>query len=69
METHWSSVDSHITVVYSFRRLWSHLPIQAKYIGKTIDTIVSEKVKVYWQNKDGMDKVEMISEPIQNNDN
>jgi pyrimidine operon attenuation protein/uracil phosphoribosyltransferase len=56
-------------VVLIDRRLQRHVPIQAKYIGKTIDTIVSEKVKVYWQNKDGMDKVEMISEPIQNNDN
>ncbi|HET6225032.1 MAG TPA: bifunctional pyr operon transcriptional regulator/uracil phosphoribosyltransferase PyrR, partial [Bacteroidia bacterium] len=30
------------------RRLSRHLPIQAKYIGKTIDSIASEKVKVDW---------------------
>lgn len=42
------------------RRLHRHLPIQAKYIGKTIDSIVSEKVKVYWKERDGEDAVWII---------
>ena len=43
------------------RRLSRHLPIQAKYIGKTIDSIASEKVKVDWKETDGNDKVTLFS--------
>ncbi|HSH66751.1 MAG TPA: bifunctional pyr operon transcriptional regulator/uracil phosphoribosyltransferase PyrR [Bacteroidia bacterium] len=43
------------------RRLSRHLPIQAKYIGKTIDSIASEKVKVDWKETDGADKVTLLS--------
>jgi pyrimidine operon attenuation protein/uracil phosphoribosyltransferase len=43
------------------RRLSRHLPIQAKYIGKTIDSIASEKVKVDWKETDGSDKVTLLS--------
>lgn len=42
------------------RRLSRHLPIQAKYIGKTIDSIASEKVKVEWEEVDGEDKVTLL---------
>lgn len=42
------------------RRLSRHLPIQAKYIGKTIDSIASEKVKVEWAEVDGEDKVTLL---------
>ncbi len=42
------------------RRLSRHLPIQAKYIGKTIDSIVSEKVKVEWKETDGFNRVTLI---------
>ena len=56
-------------VVLIDRRLQRHVPIQAKYIGKTIDSIISEKVKVYWQKKDGVDKIEIISEPKLNLNN
>lgn len=41
------------------RRLQRHLPIQAKYVGKVIDSITSEKVKVEWKETDGTDKVSM----------
>ncbi len=41
------------------RRLHRHLPIQAKYVGQTIDSITSEKVKVDWKETDGADKVWM----------
>ena len=43
------------------RRLSRHLPIQAKYIGKTIDSIASEKVKVEWKETDGADKVTLTN--------
>lgn len=39
------------------RRLHRHLPIQAKYVGKVIDSITEEKVKVEWKEIDGIDKV------------
>ncbi|MDP1747510.1 MAG: bifunctional pyr operon transcriptional regulator/uracil phosphoribosyltransferase PyrR, partial [Bacteroidota bacterium] len=42
------------------RRLSRHLPIQAKYVGKTIDSIVSEKVKVEWKETEGADKVTLM---------
>jgi pyrimidine operon attenuation protein/uracil phosphoribosyltransferase len=43
------------------RRLSRHLPIQAKYVGKTIDSIASEKVKVEWKETDGADKVTLFN--------
>ena len=44
------------------RRLHRHLPIQAKYVGKVIDSITSEKVKVHWKETDGEDKVWMVED-------
>jgi len=44
------------------RRLQRHLPIQAKYVGKVIDSITTEKVKVEWAETDGDDKVWIMSE-------
>ena len=44
------------------RRLHRHLPIQAKYVGKVIDSITAEKVKVEWKEIDGEDKVWMIED-------
>ncbi len=43
------------------RRLSRHLPIQAKYIGKTIDSIASERVVVEWNESDGKDKVTLLT--------
>jgi pyrimidine operon attenuation protein / uracil phosphoribosyltransferase len=43
------------------RRYSRHVPIQAKYVGKTIDSITSEKVKVEWKETDGDDKVWILS--------
>ena len=43
------------------RRFSRHLPIQAKYIGKTIDSIESQKVKVEWKELDGKDRVTLLS--------
>ena len=39
------------------RRFSRQLPIQADYIGKPIDSIITQKVKVYWKEKDGKDEV------------
>lgn len=43
------------------RRFSRNLPIQAKYIGCTVDTISSEKVKVDWKENDGEDQVLLLN--------
>ncbi len=43
------------------RRLSRNVPIQAKYVGKTIDSIASERVVVEWSETDGKDKVTLLS--------
>ena len=42
------------------RRYSRELPIQPDYTGKTIDSIVTQKVKVLWKEKDGRDEVVLI---------
>jgi len=42
------------------RRYSRQLPIQADYIGKSIDSIVTQKVKVLWKERDGKDEVILI---------
>ena len=42
------------------RRFSRELPIQPDYTGKMIDTIISQKVKVLWAEKDGVDEVVLI---------
>ena len=42
------------------RRLTRQLPIQADYIGKPIDSMFTQKVKVYWKEKDGKDEVALL---------
>lgn len=39
------------------RRFKRHLPIQADYVGKTVDTLISERVSVEWKEIEGEDKV------------
>jgi pyrimidine operon attenuation protein / uracil phosphoribosyltransferase len=41
------------------RRFSRQFPIQPDYVGKSIDSIISEKVKVYWQQKDGKQEVRL----------
>ena len=36
------------------------LPIQPDYVGQTVDTIITQKVKVNWEAKDGVDEVILI---------
>jgi pyrimidine operon attenuation protein/uracil phosphoribosyltransferase len=42
------------------RRFSRQLPIQADYAGKSIDSIVTQKVKVLWSSKDGRDEVVFV---------
>lgn len=42
------------------RRYRRELPIQPNYTGKSIDSIVTQKVKVLWQQKDGKDEVLLL---------
>ena len=50
-------VELCILIDRSFSR---QLPIQADYIGKHIDSIITQKVKVFWKEKDGKDEVTLI---------
>lgn len=43
------------------RRFSRHLPIQANYVGKAIDSIESQNVKVDWKETDGHDKVTILN--------
>jgi pyrimidine operon attenuation protein/uracil phosphoribosyltransferase len=43
------------------RRYERDLPIQAKYIGKNVHSVTSERVKVTWASKDGEDKVTLYT--------
>jgi pyrimidine operon attenuation protein/uracil phosphoribosyltransferase len=49
-------------VVLIDRRLSRNVPIQAKYIGQTIDSIASEKVLVHWKETDEKDEVILLTE-------
>ena len=42
------------------RRFSRELPVQPDYVGHTVDTIQTQKVIVYWQEKDGKDEVVLI---------
>jgi pyrimidine operon attenuation protein/uracil phosphoribosyltransferase len=42
------------------RRFTRQLPIQADYVGRPIDSMITQKVKVYWQEKDGKDEVTLL---------
>jgi pyrimidine operon attenuation protein / uracil phosphoribosyltransferase len=42
------------------RRYSRQLPIQPDYVGKSIDSIVSQKVKVLWKERDGEDEVILL---------
>ena len=44
------------------RRFSRQLPIQADYIGKSIDSIITQKVKVLWKEKDQKDEVVLLGD-------
>ena len=42
-------------------RLFSReVPIQADYVGRSIDTIITQKVKVLWKERDGKEEVVLL---------
>lgn len=43
------------------RRFKRDLPIQADYTGKTVDTLISERVSVEWEEIEGEDKVVLFT--------
>jgi len=44
------------------RRFSRHLPIQPNYKGLQVDAINEEKVKVFWKENEGKDKVVLVQE-------
>jgi pyrimidine operon attenuation protein / uracil phosphoribosyltransferase len=42
------------------RRFSRELPIQPDYVGRSIDSLVSQKVKVFWKEKDGKEEVALV---------
>lgn len=42
------------------RRYSRQFPIQADYTGKSIDAIISQKVRVFWNKKDGKEEVAIL---------
>jgi len=42
------------------RRFSRQLPIQPDYVGKAIDSIISQKVKVFWKENDGSQEVVLM---------
>jgi pyrimidine operon attenuation protein / uracil phosphoribosyltransferase len=49
-----SKVELLVLIDRRFRR---DLPIQADYIGKMVDSLISEKVSVEWEETEGEDKI------------
>lgn len=50
------------------RRYARHLPIAPDYVGKTVDAVTSELVRVEWEHIEGEDKVWIISAPEKEKD-
>ncbi len=42
------------------RRFSRELPVQPDYVGHTVDTILTQKVKVHWQERDDKEEVVLI---------
>jgi pyrimidine operon attenuation protein/uracil phosphoribosyltransferase len=47
-------------VVLIDRRYSRELPIQPDYTGRSIDSIITQKVRVVWQQRDGRDEVLLL---------
>lgn len=47
--------------VFIDRRFSRHLPVQADYVGRQVDSLQSEKVSVKWQATDGKDEVVLFT--------
>lgn len=44
------------------RRFSRELPIQPDYVGKSIDSIISQKVKVFWKSRDHRQEVVLLGQ-------
>jgi pyrimidine operon attenuation protein/uracil phosphoribosyltransferase len=44
------------------RKFSRHLPIEPNYVGKAIDTIITDKVKVSWKETEGKDEVRLFTQ-------
>lgn len=44
------------------RRFSRHVPVQPDYIGKTVDSVSSEYVKVEWEELNGRDQISIFAE-------
>lgn len=53
-----SKVELLVLIDRRFRR---DLPIQADYVGKAVDTLISERVSVEWKETEGADKVVLFT--------
>lgn len=42
------------------RRFSRQFPIQPDYVGKAIDSFISQKIKVFWMEKDGKEEVVIL---------
>jgi pyrimidine operon attenuation protein / uracil phosphoribosyltransferase len=42
------------------RRFSREVPIQADYTGRSIDTIITQKVRVFWNERDGKEEVVLL---------
>ncbi|HZZ75473.1 MAG TPA: bifunctional pyr operon transcriptional regulator/uracil phosphoribosyltransferase PyrR [Puia sp.] len=42
------------------RRFSREVPIQADFVGKSIDTIITQRVKVLWKERDGKEEVVLL---------
>ena len=48
------------------RQFERHLPIQADYIGKTVNTLTSQVVLVEWEQNEGKDQVYLVNQEDKN---
>ncbi|MBA4167899.1 MAG: bifunctional pyr operon transcriptional regulator/uracil phosphoribosyltransferase PyrR [Chitinophagaceae bacterium] len=44
------------------RRFSRQVPIQPDYVGKSIDSIISQRVKVFWKSRDGRQEVVLLED-------
>jgi pyrimidine operon attenuation protein/uracil phosphoribosyltransferase len=42
------------------RRFSREVPIQADFVGRSIDTIITQRVKVLWKERDGKEEVVLL---------
>jgi pyrimidine operon attenuation protein/uracil phosphoribosyltransferase len=42
------------------RRFSREVPIQADFVGRSIDTIITQRVKVFWKERDGQEEVVLL---------